>query len=81
VGARPEQQLALNFLAAVHDLWVQQHPRTYRTHYRRRRVPCSSGTEQRGYIRRNRIRRHWDGIDSLCFRVAFEIVITLSKST
>jgi hypothetical protein len=28
MGARPEQQLALNFLAAVHDLWVQ-HPGTY----------------------------------------------------
>jgi hypothetical protein len=23
VGARPEQQLALNFLSAVHDLWIQ----------------------------------------------------------
>ena len=28
MGARPEQQLALNFLAAVHSLWVQ-HPGTY----------------------------------------------------
>ena len=28
MGARPEQQLALNFLAAVHDLWIQ-HPGTY----------------------------------------------------
>jgi hypothetical protein len=28
MGARPEQQLALNFLAAVHALWIQ-HPGTY----------------------------------------------------
>jgi hypothetical protein len=28
MGARPEQQLALNFLAAVHTLWIQ-HPGTY----------------------------------------------------
>jgi len=29
MGARPEQQLALNFLAAVHDLWIHQPPGTY----------------------------------------------------
>lgn len=28
MGARPEQQLALNFLTAVHDLWIQ-HPGIY----------------------------------------------------
>lgn len=28
MGARPEQQLALNFLSAVHDLWVK-YPGTY----------------------------------------------------
>ncbi|WP_156080817.1 hypothetical protein [Microbispora rosea] len=28
MGARPEQQLALNFLAAIHHLWVQ-HPGSY----------------------------------------------------
>ena len=28
MGARPEQQLALTFLAAVHHLWIQ-HPGTY----------------------------------------------------
>ena len=28
MGARPEQQLALNFLTAVHTLWIQ-HPGTY----------------------------------------------------
>ena len=28
MGARPEQQLALNFLAAIHDLWLA-HPGTY----------------------------------------------------
>lgn len=28
MGPRPEQQLALNFLAAVHDLWIQ-HPGIY----------------------------------------------------
>ncbi len=28
MGARPEQQLVLNFLRAVHDLWIQ-HPGTY----------------------------------------------------
>jgi hypothetical protein len=28
MGARPEQQLALNFLAAIHDLWIQ-HPGRY----------------------------------------------------
>ena len=27
MGARPEQQLALNFLAAIHDLWLA-HPGT-----------------------------------------------------
>ena len=28
MGARADQQLALNFLAAVHDLWAQ-HPGTH----------------------------------------------------